>query len=380
MSVRLVRLGADFEQVSAALTDHHMIAIQQVHGNPPERYQIQYRIRSLAENANGDVVERTEHTVEFYLTLAYPRQAPQCRMLTPVFHPNIAPHAVCIGDHWAAGESLLQLIIRVGEMLAFQSYNIKSPLNGSAARWVEEHLDELPFDGRDLMPTGPTGTAGSSQPAAAGGCLCCGSVDRPLRHCAEDHEVCPECLVQCGRCNEMFCQRCRLSTCVICARLVCASCRSTCPQCERTAICTEHMIGCAVCGQLGCPDCSIVCNECGNRVCLTDIGRCGHCTEPVCRKHLNLCSGCQTETCNDHLTTCDQCGVEGCPDCIFECQDCGNRLCLDHVVQCAKCKQVLCEQHRQQCSKCGRSYCDDHLYSEQRICWDCGGRRPVIGP
>ena len=31
-------------------------------------------------------------------------------------------------------------------MLAYQSYNVKSPLNGEAARWVDENEDSLPLD------------------------------------------------------------------------------------------------------------------------------------------------------------------------------------------------------------------------------------------
>ena len=86
---------------------------------------------------NDVVVPKDRHIVEVYLTLGYPRQAPQCRMLTPVFHPNIAPHAVCIGDHWSAGQTLAEVVARIAEMIAFQSYNVKSPLNGAAARWAE---------------------------------------------------------------------------------------------------------------------------------------------------------------------------------------------------------------------------------------------------
>ncbi len=29
--------------------------------------------------------------------------SPPCRMLTPVFHPNVDPQKICIGDHWSAG-------------------------------------------------------------------------------------------------------------------------------------------------------------------------------------------------------------------------------------------------------------------------------------
>jgi hypothetical protein len=86
------------------------------------------------------------------LPLNYPRMPPQCRMLTPIFHPNIAPHAICIGDHWSPGEPLWSIVARIGELIAYQSYNTKSPLNGEAARWVDENLDQVPLDPVSMMP------------------------------------------------------------------------------------------------------------------------------------------------------------------------------------------------------------------------------------
>ena len=71
-------------------------------------------------------------------------------MLTPVFHPNIDPQKICIGDHWSAGESLPRLIVRIGEMLCYQSYNVKSPLNAEAAAWAELNTESLPLQRVDL--------------------------------------------------------------------------------------------------------------------------------------------------------------------------------------------------------------------------------------
>jgi predicted Zn finger-like uncharacterized protein len=90
-------------------------------------------------------------------------------MLSPVFHPNIAPHAICVGDHWGAGESLQSIVARIGEMLAYQSYNVKSPLNGEAARWVEENKHRLPLDGVSLLVEENGAAAGAKQTAAATG-------------------------------------------------------------------------------------------------------------------------------------------------------------------------------------------------------------------
>jgi hypothetical protein len=37
-------------------------------------------------------------------------------------------------------------------MIAYQSYNIKSPLNGEAAMWADQHEFLLPTDKSDLIP------------------------------------------------------------------------------------------------------------------------------------------------------------------------------------------------------------------------------------
>jgi len=144
-------LLADYETIRRLVRMHeNRILVAGVSGNPPDRYQIVYRVRSLREH-ESEIVLATEHYVEIVLPAMYPRDAPFFRMLTPVFHPNIAPHTVCIGDHWTAAEPLDLMIQRVGEMLAFQSYNIKSPLNGRAAQWVEENQARLPIDRRPFV-------------------------------------------------------------------------------------------------------------------------------------------------------------------------------------------------------------------------------------
>jgi ubiquitin-protein ligase len=71
-------------------------------------------------------------------------------MTSPVFHPNIDPQKICIGDHWSAGQNLATLIVRIAEMITYQSYNVKSPLNGKAAAWAEANMERLPLEKVDL--------------------------------------------------------------------------------------------------------------------------------------------------------------------------------------------------------------------------------------
>lgn len=150
-TVRLRRLSADSAKLHDYVRRHPRVRIIQAVGDPPERYQLEYRIKSL-RMVGTDLQLVQTHLVEVALPRNYPRTPPQCRMLSPVFHPNIAPHAICVGDHWGAGESLESIVIRIGEMLAYQSYNVKSPLNGEAARWVEQNKHRIPLDPVSLLP------------------------------------------------------------------------------------------------------------------------------------------------------------------------------------------------------------------------------------
>ena len=149
-TVRLRRLQADHQNLVDYIRHHPRLRLIQATGDPPEQYQIEFRIKSLRQ-VGDDLQEVKSHLVEISLPRNYPRTPPLCRMLTPVFHPNIAPHAICVGDHWSAGEPLKSIVARIGEMLAYQSYNVKSPLNGEAARWVEENLEDLPLDKVSLL-------------------------------------------------------------------------------------------------------------------------------------------------------------------------------------------------------------------------------------
>ena len=86
-------------------------------------------------------------------------------MLTPVFHPNFDDSSVCIGDFWAASESLDDLIIRIGRMITYQEYNTKSPLNGLAAKWAAQNTHLLPVDPRAVAPPLEGAPAAAPEPA-----------------------------------------------------------------------------------------------------------------------------------------------------------------------------------------------------------------------
>jgi len=151
-SPRIRRLLLDEQILEDRLRDWPLIQITGKAGMPPEVYRFTYNIRGLFVSGAGEILERDQHVLEVNLSLGYPRRAPQCRMLTPVFHPNFDESMVCTGDFWAASERLDDLIVRLGRMIAYQEYNTKSPLNGLAAKWAAQNVHLLPIDARIISP------------------------------------------------------------------------------------------------------------------------------------------------------------------------------------------------------------------------------------
>ncbi|HEX8340600.1 MAG TPA: ubiquitin-conjugating enzyme E2 [Tepidisphaeraceae bacterium] len=149
--LRVRRLLADAASVREAFAQHPRIKLASAEGDPPDTFVFEFNVSGLERDAKGKIVPRQTHRAEVKLGADYPRLPPVCRMLTPVFHPNIDAAHVCIGDHWTAGERLIDLVTRLGEMLAYQAYNIRSPLDGEAAMWADLNAEKLPTDPRPIQ-------------------------------------------------------------------------------------------------------------------------------------------------------------------------------------------------------------------------------------
>jgi ubiquitin-protein ligase len=221
-SVRLRRLQSDYEALRRLARQHPKIEIEGASGNPPDRYRLLLKVKSLRERG-GEIETATEHRLEVTMPRGYPRDAPMFRMLTPVFHPNIAPHAVCIGDHWTAGESIDLLIQRIGEILAYQSYNTKSPLNGRAAQWIDENRHQIPIDREEFfidLAAAPATDVESTTPSATAAAACsnCGAGGE-LERCKASHQPCADCVLQCRGCDSIICLACGETTCAECSRV-----------------------------------------------------------------------------------------------------------------------------------------------------------------
>ena len=150
MNARLRRLYADFQQVRSDFAGHPYVDVEPIRGNPPEAYRISYHMKGLElDQTNNRPRVRTEHVAIIYLHRDYPREKPKCTLETPIFHPNFGSY-ICIDDYWAAGETLADVIIQIGQMIQYQSYNPNSPLNAVAARWCQQNDKLFPIGNADL--------------------------------------------------------------------------------------------------------------------------------------------------------------------------------------------------------------------------------------
>jgi hypothetical protein len=160
MSPRQRRIISDFKKMKEEFSNHPFISFEYEEENiPPERYYVYFKnVRGirLVQNPSGNNKELEivkEHKIEIYLHSDYPRLKPQCNILSDAFHPNFrmaSPNDVCIGDYWASGETLVDIIYQVGEMILYQNYNVTSPLNGIAAKWAKENVQLFPLDNVNL--------------------------------------------------------------------------------------------------------------------------------------------------------------------------------------------------------------------------------------
>lgn len=278
MDVRIDRLKADEEKLLNLLQDNALIQLEEAIGSPPERYLLTYHVQGLAYNTKSRQVEsRESFQVELTLGDAYPRLAPQCRMVSETYHPNIVADAICVIDYWSAGSSLSRLVVRIAELLAFQSYGLKYPLNPEAANWVQDHLDELPTDTTDfvaiLHQAEGIRRASEDDIRPMDTCVGCGAVaaQTTLHITGSHHLVCENCQLPCTHCGVLMSEKSPHEHCQVCEEAACYTCIHRCLNCG-VLVCFDHMTKCGICNLGHCPTCSRECSKCGTRTCAEHAG------------------------------------------------------------------------------------------------------------
>lgn len=139
------QLQADYALVKKLLTEYPSIKLIATKGEPPEQYDIEYRIKGYKANPDGTVLPANKHLVRITLPFGYPHFPPTAKPLSAIFHPDIDPDAIRIADFWKESKDLPQLILHIGQMICGTFYST-DPFNQRAFDWFEERKSWMPFD------------------------------------------------------------------------------------------------------------------------------------------------------------------------------------------------------------------------------------------
>ncbi len=150
MGIRERRLENDFKELTTLVnTSGAKLALISKQGQPPYHYIIEYRCRGIARVQGIEPTFRTTHRVEINIGSNYPKEKPDAKFLTAIFHPNVYTNQrVCLGNYWTMAETLSELVLRIGKIIQYSDdvLNLESPANPDAKNWAKNNLRRFPVD------------------------------------------------------------------------------------------------------------------------------------------------------------------------------------------------------------------------------------------
>lgn len=152
MNPREKRLESEYRELRAAFDAEDKIDIIAIGPVPADKYRIVYKVPSLRLNSQDQPIRVDATVVEITLPMGYPKVPPVANTIAGdvVFHPNFNATKICLADHWAPARQLVDIVKEIGEMLQWQKFNIRSPLNAAAADWSQKHADQIPLSSYQL--------------------------------------------------------------------------------------------------------------------------------------------------------------------------------------------------------------------------------------
>lgn len=145
MSVTANKLDEIFTDIKERFASRSDIVVTPKKGNPPDQYEVTYKLKGLTKNSQGDISETTDHKVELTIPFGFPHFPPSCKPKSDIFHPDFDPAAICLGDFWNQDCQLSDLILHVAKMINGEIYSSTNAFNEEAAVWYTSNADRLPL-------------------------------------------------------------------------------------------------------------------------------------------------------------------------------------------------------------------------------------------
>lgn len=148
----IAKLQVIHKDVLASFGENKTIGVTPVEGDPPNKYKVVYQINSIFKDENGAIQESAYHEVLINIPFGFPHFPPSCKPLTPIYHPDFDPSAICIGDFWKKSQSFVELIVYIGKMISGETYTTNNAFNSDAVQWYMDNSHRLPF-AKATVPT-----------------------------------------------------------------------------------------------------------------------------------------------------------------------------------------------------------------------------------
>ena len=146
-SQQLMRLENEWRRLQLSFAYHPFIRAMPLHGDPPDQYQIEYRMRTVAFDDARELQYIDSAKVHIWLPPGFPHEPPLVRPIGALFHPNVSTDGIAIGLAWTSAlATLVDVVTLVGRLLAFQAYDADEVYNPEALEWWQANAQILPTD------------------------------------------------------------------------------------------------------------------------------------------------------------------------------------------------------------------------------------------
>ena len=146
MSASEQKLIDNHKKVLETIRKYKNIFLINTAGDPPDEYDIEYKVRGYSLTTDGRVIVSKHHRIKIKIPFGYPHFPPTIKPLSPIFHPEVDDYVVPIANYWEEKKSLPDLVIHIGNMLCGATYNKESAFNQKAVEYYQKHKNELPLD------------------------------------------------------------------------------------------------------------------------------------------------------------------------------------------------------------------------------------------
>ena len=153
MGIANKQLEAIFKEISETFKSNPSVSVNPGEGSPPDRYEVTYAIVGVHQDKNKEIREVKQHTIAITIPFGFPHFPPNCKPISPIFHPDFDQAAICIGDFWDKDSTITDLIIHIGHMISGEIFSTDNAFNEEAVLWYKQHKDRLPFEVLDFSST-----------------------------------------------------------------------------------------------------------------------------------------------------------------------------------------------------------------------------------